>query len=78
MKLLTIIIRLDSIAGLDYLWYGQPDGAIGLQEIKSKGGKTAVQHPDKCFDIRNADSMPKASLGLDNRHKIISLEVPIN
>lgn len=66
--------QLDSIAGL-IICGMDGDGAYGLQEIKSKGGKTAVQHPDECL-YTNADSMPKASLGLDNSHQIISLELP--
>ena len=66
--------QLQSIAGL-IICGKDGDGAIGLQEIKSKGGKTAVQHPDECLHA-NANSMPKASLKLDNKHQIISLEVP--
>ena len=65
--------RLESIAGL-IICGMDGDGAIGLQKIKSKGGKTAVQHPDECI-CTNADSMPKASLKLDNNHSVIYLEV---
>lgn len=62
--------RLESIAGL-IICGMEGDGAIGLQEIKSKGGKTAVQHPDECMH----NSMPKASLKLDNSHSVVYLEV---
>jgi hypothetical protein len=65
--------RLESIAGL-IICGMDGDGAIGLQKIKSKGGKTAVQHPDECI-CTHADSMPKASLKLDNNHSVIYLEV---
>jgi hypothetical protein len=66
--------QLQSIAGL-IICGMEGDGAIGLKEIKSKGGKTAVQHPDECV-CPHANSMPKASLSLDNSHQIVSLEVP--
>jgi hypothetical protein len=69
------------IAGLLLAGRGA-DGAKGMLSIKKKGGKTAVQNPDECYNERthpDTYSMPRAAIAEANNeglnHEIITLGI---